>query len=154
MDLNICFMMLARMKYGKKQIDRRLGLLMVESTEGLKLSISSSSNNSQQSSKHVRRSSIDIIRNTMNRNNLFLSVAQINIMLTKMVVIICVFSTLEHLFLILSQLMFTDYLNTIKSDVIFLANISMLINNSHHLFIFYYFNAFFKVRFNRLVLRN
>lgn len=110
-----------------------------------------SNTNANASSQLNRRSSIECIRQTLNRQNISLSVAQVNIMLTKMVFIICTFSALEHISLIMSLQMFTDFVGAIKLDMIFLFNVCLLVKHSSNVFIFYYFNDFFRKRFNKLI---
>lgn len=103
-----------------------------------------------QEGKFPRRSSIEVMRRKISRTNLFMTVAQVNTMLTKMVFIISVFSFLEHLFLILALHMFTDFPSSIKLDIYFCTNLSMFTKNSINIFIFYNFNAFFKKRFEMI----
>ena len=95
-----------------------------------------------------RRSSVEVLRRKMSKTNLFMTVAQVNTMLTKMVFIICVFSFLEHLFFTMGLHMFTDFPSSIKLDIYFCTNLSMFLKNSINIFIFYNFNAFFKKRFD------
>ena len=102
----------------------------------------------------ARRSSIDIIRRKMNKTSLFMTVAQVNAMLTKMVFIICVFSFFEHLFLIMGLYMYTDFSYSFKLDIFFCTNLSMFSKNSINIFIFYNFNAFFKKRFNLIFTKD
>lgn len=100
----------------------------------------------------TRRSSIDIMRNVTphDRSNLYMNMSQINIMLTKMVLIICMLSSCEHIFLLVGHLMFTNYHGPNRLDVIFFAHLSVLLKHSIHILIFYYFNAFFRNRLPRL----
>lgn len=127
-----------------------------ESAEKSSPQASSSSKHNQSPESNLlspsdRRTSSEIMRISMNRNNLYMTVSQVNIMLTKMVFIIFIFSASEHLFLLLSHFTFPAYFGQIKLDIIFLANFSMLINNSFHLFVFYYFNKFFKMHLKRFL---
>lgn len=96
----------------------------------------------------LRRSSVEVLRRKMSKTNLFMTVAQVNTMLTKMVFIICIISFLEHLFFIMGLHMFTDFPSSIKLDIYFCTNLFMFIKNSINIFIFYNFNAFFKKRFD------
>ena len=98
--------------------------------------------------KLVRRSSIEVIRRKMSKTNLFMTVAQVNAMLTKMVFIINMFSFLEHLFFIMGLYMFTDFSYSFKLDIFFVTNLTMFSKNSINILIFYNFNAFFRKRFN------
>lgn len=83
------------------------------------------------------------------------SVAKVNNLLTKMVLIISTLSACEHLFVTL----ILHYFSTNKSPIefidlnvfIFLANLSTLIKNSINIFIFYHFNDFFRVKFKNLI---
>lgn len=123
--------------------------------------VSSSTNKSQikvssmsQSRPFSHCSSIETIQPTLHRSNLHMSVAQVNIVLTKMVLTICAFASFEHIFLTASLQMFTRYLKPVILDVIFLANLSMLLKHSINFLIFYYFNAFFKRRLNAFIFKN
>ena len=102
--------------------------------------------------RQLRRSSIDIMRNVTphDRSNLYMNMSQINIMLTKMVLIICMLSSCEHIFLLVGHLMFTNYHGPNRLDVIFFAHLSVLLKHSIHILIFYYFNAFFRNRLPRI----
>lgn len=95
------------------------------------------------------RSSVDITR-TYGGHNLYLHVRRVNIMFAKMVFIICTFSIFEHLFFLIGQILYKGYFKKASLDIIFLTNLSVLFNNSIHLFVFYFFNQFFRIRFKRL----
>lgn len=119
------------------------------SNDSQNIMVSSNPNNPE----YNRRSSIECIQETMNRNNLYMSVSQVNLMLTKMVLIICIISALEHIFLTMSLQMFTDSSSSLRLHMVFLFNVFLLLKHSINVFIFYYFNAFFKNRFNRLIFK-
>ena len=121
------------------------------SNDSQNIMVSSNPNNNPE---YNRRSSIECIQETMNRNNLYMSVSQVNIMLTKMVLIICIISALEHIFLTMSLQMFTDSSSSLRLHMVFLFNVFLLLKHSINVFIFYYFNAFFKNRFNRLIFKS
>lgn len=72
-----------------------------------------------------------------------------NKMLTKMVFIICAFSTFEHLFLILGVQIFElePRYRLIKIIVNLATNTAMLLKNSINFFIFYNYNSRFRIRF-------
>lgn len=81
-------------------------------------------------------------------------VMKANKMLTKMVVIICAFSAFEHLFLILAIQIFElepIRYRLIRLVVMFMTNLAMLLKNSINFFIFYHYNARFRMRFKKLL---
>lgn len=84
------------------------------------------------------------------------SVNKVNNMLTKMVLIICALSTCEHLFVTLTLHFFSHYTPPFEflnvNLFIFLANLSTLIKNSANVFIFYYFNDFYRTKFKNMIL--
>lgn len=84
------------------------------------------------------------------------SVNKVNNMLTKMVLIICALSTCEHLFVTLTLHFFSHYTPPFEflnvNLFIFLANLSTLIKNSANIFIFYYFNDFYRTKFKNMIL--
>lgn len=88
------------------------------------------------------------------RPNLRIAVNKANSMLTKMVFVICFFATFEHIFLVVSLQFFNvASMERIKVDIIFLANVSMLLKHSINFFIFFCYNRMFRKRFVRRVLR-
>ena len=142
------------MKYHLSTPERFKSSFNDDSNEKLKKSTPTNTSNSQfLNDRKQRRLSFEIIHNTLHRQNIYMNVAQVNIMLTKMVLIICLLSSFEHIFLLLGHLMFTSYLGPFRLDIIFFAHFSMLAKHSIHILIFYYFNSFFKNRIRGFVFR-
>lgn len=113
-------------------------------------SIDNNSNLKTNVSRTLRRSSTEVIRNSICRKSLYMNMAQLNRMITKMVFIICAVASFEHLLLTVVLQMFTSsYFKPFILDMIFLANFSMLLKSSMNFFIFYHFNAFFRKRINK-----
>lgn len=104
-----------------------------------------SESNAMVGSTIIRRSSIEMMRLRSQHSPIVcISVQKVNLMLTKMVFIICLLNSMEHFFLSLSLQAFSDYFKSIRTEVIFLCNLTMFIKNSVNFFIFYYFNDFFR----------
>lgn len=74
-------------------------------------------------------------------------VSQANKMLTKMVLIICGISTVEHILVTLGVFLYATTSGQLRYTFLFLANVAALIKNSSNIFIFYNYNKIFKTRF-------
>lgn len=87
----------------------------------------------------------------VNRVRFSAEIMKANKMLTKMVFIICAFSTMEHLFMILGVQIFElePRYRLIKLAVNLMTNLTMLLKNSINFFIFYSYNARFRIRFRK-----
>lgn len=99
----------------------------------------------------LRCSSIEILHETVNRKSFNMNVSQIRTMLTKMVFIICLFATFQHLFLTVSLKLFTGSNKSLYTTMIFLTNLSIFAKHSINFWIIYYFNRLFKKRLNHIV---
>lgn len=117
---------------------RRNSLLMVNFMSSLEAAPSNPDSSRQELLKYRRNM----------RTRFYFSVSQANKMLTKMVLIICVLSTIEHTFITLGlQLFSSAYSKSFKFFVLFLSNVSTVLKHSINILIFYNCNRFFRIRF-------
>lgn len=87
------------------------------------------------------------------RTRLYLNMIQANKMLTKMVIVICTLSTLEHLFILLTIVYVTCYLKPYLVYIFFITNVVVLLKHSINFFIFFNYNNYFHTRFLNMFRR-
>lgn len=159
--MNIAAYVLFRRNY-KNYVERSLSSLAItERNQFLEMRFMSDEKNSPPSEYSMRRYNEEksskvlfLILSRSNKSKVYFRVAQANRMMSKMVFLICSFSTFEHIFFILAVQLYETYLKPIKLFIIIMTNLIMLLKHSINFFIFYSYNSLFRTRFLKIVNRS